>query len=196
MLEMLLFLAKPRGDVKPLAKTLIAKYGSLINVIHADKEQLKKEHNVGLSVVACIKMIEDLVSRVLRHKIKDKVILNSWNSLIDYLKFNMGAKPLESSRILYLNKKNILIADELQDYGTIDQTPLYPREVVKRALYHEASAIILVHNHPSGDPTPSKGDILMTKKIVESCKMFDIIVHDHVVVSSNDIFSFKSNLLL
>jgi DNA repair protein RadC len=196
LLEMLLFLSKPRGDVKPLAKNLLKEFGSLAKVINAEAEQLQLLKNVGPSSVFTIKLINSLIRRVLKKQIEKKIILQSWSSLIDYLIATQGYKTIEQFRVLYLNTKNILIADELQEGGTIDQTQVYPREIVKRALFHGASAIILVHNHPSGNPTPSKTDIEMTKKIIDACATINVQIHDHVIVTKDEFYSFKSNMLI
>jgi DNA repair protein RadC len=128
--------------------------------------------------------------------IRDENILSSWDSLVEYLKVHMGNNQIEQFRVLFLNKKNLLIADEIQTHGTIDQTAIYPREIIRKCLFHGASAIILVHNHPSGNPNPSKADIELTKVIANVCAPFNIAVHDHVIVGGNKIFSFKSNFLL
>ena len=166
ILELLLFLAKPRGDVKPLAKKLISTFGSLQRVFCASEENLCEIKDVGQSVISSLKLVKESAARMLKEEIKKTTILQSWSALIDYLKVSMGYIKTEQFRVLFLNKKNILIADELQEVGTVDQTPVYPREIVKRVLFHEATAIILVHNHPSGNSSPSNADIVMTKKII------------------------------
>lgn len=196
LLELLLFLSIPRVDVKNLAKTLLKEFGSLNGVINAPADKLALVPGVTVSTRASFLVINELFRRVLQSNIMKKNILSSWGSLLSYLKATMGDRKTEQLRILFLNKKNILIADELQTIGTIDQTPVYPREVVKRALFHEASAIILVHNHPSGDASPSRADIELTKLIVKACNAVDIGVHDHVIITNNDFYSFKSNLLI
>jgi DNA repair protein RadC len=196
LLEMLLFLSKPRGDVKPLAKKLIKEFGSLAKVIYAEPEQLKEIKDVGPSTIFTLKLVNGMIARVLKKQIEKKVILQSWSSLMDYLMVTQGYKTTEQFRVLYLNTKNILIADEVQDSGTVDQIQVYPREIVKRALFHSASALILVHNHPSGNTNPSKLDIDMTKKIKDACFTVNVQVHDHVIVSKDGFYSFKSNLLI
>ena len=196
LLEMILFWSIPRRDVKPLAKELIYNFGSLSGIVSASYEKLKNIKGITQHTYINIMLLKEAIDRVLQGSIMNKNILGSWSALLDYLKVSMGKLKTEEFRILFMNKKNILIADELQSYGTVDQTPVYPREVVKRALFHEASAIILVHNHPSGNNAPSKADIMLTKQIVDACKTVNVKVHDHVIVSSNDIYSFKSNLIL
>lgn len=196
LLELLLFSSIARKDVKPLAKTLLKEFGSIGGVINASKEKLMRIKGITKSTYTNFLMIHELLSRMLQSNVMKKNILSSWSSLLDYLRVTMGDCKTEQFRILFLNKKNMLIADELQTLGTIDQTPVYPREVLKRALFHEASAIILVHNHPSGDASPSKSDVELTKAISIACNTLGINVHDHVIVTSTDFYSFKSNLLL
>ncbi len=193
---MVLFFSNPRKDVKPLAKTLLKEFGSIAGVINATQDQLLSIEGVTGSTHINFVLLKEVVSRILQHDVVKKNVLSSWNALLDYLKVTMGHAKTEQFRILFLNKKNIIIADELQTLGTIDQTPVYPREVVKRVLFHEASAIILVHNHPSGNPTPSKADINLTSAIIKACSAVGVSVHDHVIVCSNEFYSFKSNLLI
>jgi DNA repair protein RadC len=140
--------------------------------------------------------MREILTRMMKKKILHKHIRSSWNSLIEYLRVTMGESKTEQFKILFLNKKNILIADELQTAGTVDQTPVYPREVIKRALFHEASAIIIVHNHPSGNPSPSQSDIMLTNAIAGACKAVNVTLHDHVIITDGDYYSFKSNLLI
>ncbi|KJV56559.1 DNA repair RadC family protein [Orientia chuto str. Dubai] len=196
LLELLLFHSIKRQDVKPIAKDLLKQFTTLTNVIYAEKDKLMSIPMVSNSVCIPIFLVKEFIHRILAQKVMNQHILSSWSSLLEYLKMTIGKAKIEQFRILFLNKKNIVIADELHGTGTVDQTPVYPREIVKRALFHEASAIILVHNHPSGIPKPSAIDIEITQKIVEACKTFSIVVHDHVIICSNDFFSFKSNLLL
>ena len=196
LLELILFLAKPRGDVKPLAKILLAKFGTMHRIFSAREEDLVGIDGVGSSVISSLKLVKELAARLLKEEIKETTIIQSWSALINYLKVTMGYIKTEQFRVLFLNKKNMLIADELQEVGTVDQVPVYPREIVKRALFHEATAVILVHNHPSGNTTPSQSDISMTKKIVTALAAINVEVHDHIIVSSNDFYSFKSNMLL
>lgn len=196
ILEILLFYAIPRKDVKPLAKTLLKTFGSLDGVINATHDKLLSVSGITDNTYIAFSVIKEIIQRMLKQNIMHQNILSSWDALLEYLKITMGHNKTEQSRILFLNKKNILIADELQNVGTVDQTPLYPREVVKRALFHESSAIILVHNHPSGNPTPSKADITLTQSIIDACNTINVTVHDHVIISKNNFYSFKSNLLI
>lgn len=196
IIELLLFLAIPRGDVKPLAKRLLREFGGLINLVNAAPEKLMEQDGVGPNVVATFRLFKESAKRLLKGDLKDKTILQSWSSLIDYLTISMGSLKTEQFRILYLDKKNCLISDELQEVGTVDQTPIYPREIVKRILFHEATAIILVHNHPTGNVNPSKADIVMTKKIIDVCNTINVIVHDHVIIGGGNFYSFKSNMLI
>lgn len=196
LLELMLFSSIPRKDVKPLAKKLLENFSSITDLINIDKEILLSISGTNENLYINFAIVRELINRALKQKIINKNIIASWGSLIDYLKVNMGNMRLEQFRVLFLNKKNILIADEVLSQGTIDQAAVYPREIIKRALFNEASNIILVHNHPSGSPDPSKADIDMTNIIVDMCKTINIIVHDHVIISNNKYFSFKSNMLL
>lgn len=196
LIELLLFLSIPRRDIKPLAKKILTKYKSVYEFIHSSKEDVTSCDGIGDSTYNVNILIKEILSRCLKYKITDKNVISSWQQLLDYLKLTMGSSKTEQFRILFLNKKNLLIADELQKTGTIDQTPVYPREVVKMALLHEASAIIIAHNHPSGNTKPSKADIMMTKAVAEACKAVNVTLHDHVIVTAGDCFSFKSNLLI
>ncbi len=196
LLELILFSAKPRGDVKPLAKRLIKHFGSFDAVIHADEGELRKIDEVGDATVSALKMVLIASQRLLKAEIKDRPIIQSWAALMDYCRLAMGKSKIEEFRVLFLNHKNALIADEVMQRGTVDHTPVYPREIVKRALELSASALILLHNHPSGDPTPSKADIDMTKKIVDAAKSVNIAVHDHIIISESGPYSFSSYDLL
>jgi DNA repair protein RadC len=196
LLEMILFWSIPRKDVKPLAKILINSFGNIAGIFNASNEKLSAIGKLSKNTIVNILLVKEILDKILYGQIMQKNILSSWSSLIDYLKVSMGSSKTEEFRILFLNKKNILIADERQPYGTVDQTPIYPREVIKKALFYEASAIILVHNHPSGNPRPSNADISVTRQIMEACRTINITIHDHVIVTSDEIYSFKSNLLL
>jgi DNA repair protein RadC len=196
LLEMMLFWSIPRKDVKPIAKELISNFKNLSGVISASYEKLKSVKYITQNTYVNILLIKDILDTILHNNIQDTNIIGSWSALVDYLRVSMGNLKTETFRILFLNTNNILIADEIQNYGTVDQTPVYPREVIKRALFHEASSIILVHNHPSGNNKPSKADIVLTKKIKEVCKSINVDIHDHIIVSDKGIYSFKSNLLL
>ena len=196
LLELLLFQTIPRRDVKPLAKQLLKKFGDFNHLLHAESKKILDVDDATEGVFLQMRLVREILSRVLQHKVKNKNIIGSWGNLLEYLQFNMGSLKLEQFRVLFLNKKNVLIADEVMAMGTIDQTPVYPREVVKRALFHESGAIILVHNHPSGSVKPSNSDIDLTTQIVNACNTINVTVHDHVIIASGDYYSFKSNMLL
>ena len=196
LLELTLFAAVPRRDTKPLAKTLIARFGSFAEVIAAPRERLLEIPGIGEAAVNQLKIVEAAAQRLARGKVIGRPALSSWAALLDYCTAAMARAQNEEFRVLFLDRKNILIADEVQARGTIDHTPVYPREIVKRALEHGASAIILVHNHPSGDPTPSRADIDMTREIAAAAKALHIAVHDHLVIGRGGHASFKSLGLL
>ncbi|MEW6766457.1 MAG: DNA repair protein RadC [Pseudomonadota bacterium] len=196
LLEMVLFRALPRRDVKPLAKSLIAKFGSFAETVHAPETLLKEIDGLGDSAITEIKLIAATASRIAKGQVKQKTMLSSWSNVIDYCRTSMAFADKEQFRILFLDKRNQLIADELQQVGTIDHTPVYPREVVKRALELSATAIILVHNHPSGDPTPSTADIQMTKSIMAISSPLGIAVHDHIIVGKNGHSSLRGMRLM
>jgi DNA repair protein RadC len=196
LLELLLFAAIPRRDTKPLAKALIAKFGSFGEVISASPEALMDTDGVKDTTAAMLKAVQVAAQRLLQTKVKDQPLISSWNDLIAYCTAQMAYNPIEQFRVLYLDRKNRLIADEAQSEGTVDHTPVYPREVVKRALELNASAILMVHNHPSGDPKPSRADIEMTRKVKEAAATVNITLHDHVIVSRGGHTSFKSQGLM
>lgn len=196
LLELILFSAKPRGDMKPLAKTLIKEFGSLAAVLEAQPAELKRIDGVADATIAVIKTVRASAIRALSTPLKDRPIINNWQRLLDYCQGAMGDARIEQFRVFYLDKKNRLISDEVQQHGTVDHTPVYPREVVKRALDLGASAIILVHNHPSGDPSPSEADKEVTHQIIRASVGLGITVHDHVIIAKHDHFSFASNGLL
>jgi len=196
MLELVLFAAIRQGDVKPLAKNLLARFGSFADVIAAPRERLLEVKGVGDAIVAQLKIVEAAALRLARTKLIGKPALSSWSALVDYVTAAMARSSHEEFRVLFLDRKNALIADEVQGQGTVDHTPVYPREIVKRALELSASAVILVHNHPSGDPTPSKADIEMTREIANAAKALRIAIHDHIVVARGGVLSFKSLGLL
>jgi len=196
MLELLLFRLIPRRDTKPIAKALIDRFGTLAGVFGADIALLQEVKGVGEAVASDLKLIAATAHRMLKSELKGKKVLGSWSSVIDYCHAAMAYETREQFRILFLDKRNALIADEVQQRGTIDHTPVYPREVVKRALDLSATAIILVHNHPSGDPTPSRADIDMTKLIVETAKPLGITVHDHIIVGKEGHVSLKGLRLM
>ncbi|MEQ1704930.1 MAG: DNA repair protein RadC [Rickettsiales bacterium] len=192
MLELILFPAKPLGDVKPLAKALLVAFGSFAKVLHAQPVELLKVEGVNEAAVVAIKVTRHAAERLLKEEIAAKTVVKSWTQLLDYLRLHIGHNQNEVFHILFLNNRLELIADERQQQGTINHTPIYPREVVKRALELGASSIILVHNHPSGDVNPSKEDINITRTIISMAKPLGIEVHDHVIISAKECFSFKS----
>src|SRR5215472_15441474 len=194
--ELLLFRALPRRDVKPLAKTLLAKFGSFAEVIAAPEARLAEVKGLGGAGIIELKVAQAAASRLLRGAIKKRPVLSSWSSVLDYCRTAQGFADREQFRVLFLDKRNLLIADEVQQIGTVDHTPVYPREVVKRALELSASAIILVHNHPSGDPTPSGADIDMTREIGVVAKPIGIALHDHIVVGKEGQASLKGLKLI
>jgi DNA repair protein RadC len=192
LLELLLFLAVPRGDMKPLAKTLLQRFGSLSALLKAEKGLLLEIPGVGLSVLHVIQLLQSLLGKVLQQEMMNQPILANWQSVLDYCRVTMAYDQREAVRLLFLDRKNKIIADEVQQTGTIDHVPLYPREVVKRALELGAAALIIVHNHPSGDPTPSRGDIDMTLKIQEAASLLNIEVHDHLIIGKGQHSSLRS----
>ncbi|MDP2698383.1 DNA repair protein RadC [Thalassospira sp.] len=192
LLELLLCMAMPRGDVKPLAKSLLAQFGSFAAVISARPEALTKVKGLGEAGIAALKIAEASAQTLSRERAMELPVLASWEQLIDYCRVRLGHRKTEELHLLFLDRKNRLIADECHQTGTVDHTPVYPREVIKRALDLHASAIILVHNHPSGDATPSRGDIEMTRKIIEAAKAMEILIHDHIIISQAGYNSFKS----
>lgn len=196
IIEMVLFYAIPRKDVKELAKRLVQELGGLSGIINASHERLHAIEGVTESTCVILRLCKEVLDRSLKPSLLDKDVLSSWSSLVSYLQMAQGNAPTERLRVLYLNKKNRLIADEVQETGTIDQTPIYPREILKRVIFHEASAIILVHNHPSGSADPSSADVALTKEIMKACDTIGVILHDHVIVCKDEFFSFRSNLLL
>ena len=196
MLELVLFAAVPRRDTKPLAKALIARFGSFAEVIAAKRERLLEIDGVGEAVANQLKIVEAAAQRLARGKVMGRPALSSWAALLDYCMAAMARSQNEEFRVLFLDRKNVLVADEVQSRGTVDHAPVYPREIVRRALEHGASAIILVHNHPSGDPTPSRADIDMTREIAAAAKALKIAVHDHLVIGRGGHASFKSLGLL
>jgi DNA repair protein RadC len=196
LLEMALFPALPRRDTKPLAKALLKTFGSFAEVVHAPVARLREVDGIGEASINQIKLLAAAASRVAKGEIKRKIALSSWNDVIAYCRTGMAFADKEQFRLLFLDKRNQLIADEIQQTGTIDHTPVYPREVIKRALELSATALILVHNHPSGDPTPSQADIQMTKAIVQIATPLGISVHDHIIVGKNGHASLKGMKLI
>jgi DNA repair protein RadC len=196
LLELLLFRAIPRRDVKPIAKALIAMFGSFAEVISAPPSRLAEVKGLGETAITELKIIHAAANRLTRGQLRKRPVLSSWSSVIDYCRTAMAFAEKEQFRVLFLDKRNQLIIDEVQQTGTVDHTPVYPREVVKRALELSATALILVHNHPSGDPTPSGADIEMTRTIVEVAKPLGIAVHDHIIVGRDGHASLKGLKLI
>jgi DNA repair protein RadC len=196
LLELVLFSAIPRRDTKPLAKRLLARFGSFAEVVNAPPERLKEVKGVGDAAILQIKLLRAGALRLMQGGIMQRPVLASWSAVLDYCRAATGFEAREQFRILFLDKKNRLIADEVQQEGTVDHTPVYVREVLKRALELSASAIILVHNHPSGDPTPSRADIDMTRQIAEAAKPLGVVIHDHIIVGKQGHASFKGLRLL
>jgi DNA repair protein RadC len=196
LLELLLFRALTRRDVKPLAKALLARFGSFAEVISAPPARLAEVDGLGEAAIAELKIVQAAANRLARGEVKRRTVLSSWSSVLDYCRSTMAFADREQFRILFLDKRNQLIADEVQQTGTVDHTPVYPREVVKRALELSATAIVLVHNHPSGDPTPSRADIQMTKQIAEIAKPLGVDVHDHIIVGRDGHVSLKGLRLI
>ncbi len=192
LLELLLFLAIPRGDVKPLAKQLLKRFGSLSATLGAAPKELTGVPGVGPATVRLFKLVEAAGIRLGREEVLERPVIGNWRQVLTYCRASMANSKVEQFRLLFLDRKNKVIADELQQRGTVDHTPVYPREVVKRALELSASAIIMVHNHPSGDPTPSRADIDMTREVREAAEKLGISLHDHVIVAKSGHASFKA----
>jgi DNA repair protein RadC len=191
LLELVLFRTIPQRDIKPLAKELIAKFGSFAEVLAAPPQRLEEVKGIKEATATDLKIVQAAASRLTRGAVKKRPVLSSWSAVLDYCRTAMAFADKEQFRVLFLDKRNQVIADEVQQTGTVDHTPVYPREVVKRALELSATAVILVHNHPSGDPTPSRADIQMTQSIVEIAKPLGISVHDHIIVGREGHASFK-----
>lgn len=192
LLEFLLFAAMPRGDAKPLAKDLLQRFGSFADVLSAEKEALFAVPGIGEAAAATLMAAREAGLRLARAEIRERPLLGSWQKVIDYCTANLGFAKVEEFHLLFLDRKNALIADERQQRGTVDHTPVYTREVVKRALDLGASALIMVHNHPSGDPTPSKADIETTREVAKAASLFGLTLHDHVIIGRGRHTSLKS----
>ena len=196
MLELVLFRAVPRRDVKPLAKDLILKFGSFAEVISAPPARLAEVDGLGEAAITELKIVQAAAHRLAKGQVTKRAALSSWTAVIDYVRAAQAFAEKEQFRILFLDKKNQVIADEVQQEGTVDHTPVYPREVVKRALELSATAVILVHNHPSGDPTPSQADIEMTKQIANAAKPLGVVLYDHIIVGKDGHASLKALKLI
>lgn len=196
LVEYLLALAIPRRDTKPLAKALLKEFGSLAKLLGADPDALRRVEGLSEGAIAALKIVQAANLRMLKGELADRPLLSSWDALLDYLRADMGSQDIERVRVLYLNARNMLIRDELASEGSIDQSAIYVREVVKRALELGASAIILVHNHPSGSPEPSRQDIAITREIAAAAGKLGITLHDHIVVGGSDYRSMRGMGLL
>ncbi|MGB0749671.1 MAG: RadC family protein [Magnetospiraceae bacterium] len=196
LLELILFGSFPRGDVKPIAKALLARFGSFAEVVNADPKDIQAVPGMGEAGATALKVVRAAALRMMQDGIMKRPVVSSWQALTDYCRASMASEKIEQFRILFLNRRNELIADEVQQTGTVDHTPVYPREVIKRALELGATALILVHNHPSGDPEPSKDDIEITREVIDAGEKMDIVVHDHVIVARGGISSFRAMGLL
>ncbi len=192
LLELQLFRSIPRGDVKPLAKLLLARFGSLGGVLGAAPEELKTVKGVGDALALDLKLLHEAALRAARESVGKRAVISSWSALLAYVKTALAHEAREQFRVLFLDKKNQLIADEVMNRGTVDHAPVYPREVMRRALELSASAVILVHNHPSGDPSPSSADVVMTRQVVEAGRPLRIAVHDHLIAARDGVASLKA----
>ncbi|MCX7558299.1 DNA repair protein RadC [Sulfitobacter sp. F26204] len=192
LLELILFRAIPRRDVKPIANALMERFGDFNRVISAPEARLRNVSGVGDAVIVELKIIEASAQRLARAKVMQRQVVSNWGDLLNYCHTKMAHRETEQFRVLFLDRKNVLIADEAQGQGTVDHVPVYPREVAKRALELNASALILVHNHPSGDPTPSTSDIDMTEQIARACEALGITLHDHLIIGKSNELSFRS----
>ena len=200
LLELFLFRSQPQGDVKPIAKALLTRFGSLAAVLAASVEDLMtvrsedsrgRSKGVGAETALDLAALHEVSRRVAKEEANKRTVISSWTALLAYVRMSLQHEPREQFRVLYLDKKNQLILDEIQNRGTVDHAPVYPREVVRRALELSASAMIIVHNHPSGDPTPSRADIDMTKQVIEAARSLSVQVHDHLIVGREGVASFK-----
>jgi len=196
LLEMVLFLALPRRDTKPIARALLSRFGSFAGSIAAPATDLRGIDGLGDAGIAALKTVQAAALRLVRAEVRDRPVLTHWSALLDYLSAVMARDRVEQFRVLFLDNKNRLIADEAQSRGTVNHTPVYPREVVKRALELHASALILAHNHPSGDPAPSRDDIAMTRDIKTAAEALGLVLHDHVIVGNGATLSFRAQGLL
>lgn len=191
ILELILFRAIPQRDVKPLAKALLARFGDIGRVCAARPDQLAEIKGISQKVALELNLFQEVATRIAREQVTGRAVISSWSALLDYVRTALQNASTEELRVLFLDKKNRLLADEFQARGTVDHAPVYPREIIKRAIALDASAIILIHNHPSGDPTPSHADIEMTRQVIEIGRPLSIVVHDHLVVGRDKVASFK-----
>lgn len=196
LLEIVLFVALARRDTKSIARALITRFGSFANVVSATPAELRQVEDMGEAGTAAVKSIQAAALRLMRAEVREQPVLNDWPKLMDYLQAVLQRERVEQFRILFLDTRNRLLADEAQSRGTVNHTPVYPREVVKRALELHATAIILVHNHPSGDPKPSRDDVEMTRAIRAAAEVLSVVLHDHVIVGNGQWFSFRKEGLL
>ncbi|AZU37886.1 MULTISPECIES: RadC family protein [Wolbachia] len=196
ILEHILYSAYSRIDVKPVAKSLIENLGSLNKVFNADLEALQNIEGVNNAAISAIFCVKQAFVRSAREEIKDLPIINNWENLLDYLKVSIGSLNKENFRVIYMNKRYRLIAEDLQNFGTVDQTPIYVREIIRRALLIGSTSIVISHNHPSGDIQPSSSDMFLTRQLAEACKSIGIELIDHIIITFSSYFSFKENRLL
>ncbi|MCI4644270.1 MAG: DNA repair protein RadC [Hyphomonadaceae bacterium] len=192
LLETLLFAFIPRRDVKPIAKALLKRFGSLSATLAAEPKDLKQVDGIGENAAAYLKAVRELHQRAAREEFAARPVISSWNALMAYVRQSLQHETREQFRVVFLDRKNQLIADEVMGHGTVDHAPVYPREIARRALELAASSLIMVHNHPSGDPTPSRADIDMTREVIDALSALDITVHDHLIAGSGGVTSFKS----
>lgn len=192
LLELILFRAIPRQDVKPLARRLVEAFGSIQHVLAADRERLRSISGVGDAVILELKLVEAVAQRLSQRKMRTRSIISDWQTLLEYCRTHLAHRSVEAFHVLFLDRKNGLIEEECQATGTVDHVQVYPRRIIKRALELDASALILIHNHPSGDPTPSTQDIAMTKQIAIACDTMNIALHDHVIVCGGQELSFRT----
>ena len=192
LIEYLLMLAIPRIDTKPIAKALLREFGGLAGLFAADNDALRRVDRIGDSAVAAIRIAQATALRLTKARLADKPMLGNWQALIDYLRAELAAAPVEQVRVLHLNTRNLLIRDEVMARGSIDQAPVYVREIIRRAMDLGSAALILVHNHPSGDPAPSRADIDITRQVIEAGKRLGVTVHDHIIMGANSHASMKA----
>jgi DNA repair protein RadC len=196
LLEVLLFAIIPRRDVKPIAKDLLKRFGSLSAILSADRKELLRIDGLGDHTATHFLALREALSRASFEPIRRRPLISSWSALLAYVRTELQHETREQLRVLFLDRKNQLIADEILGHGTVDHAPVHPREVARRAIELAASALILVHNHPSGDPSPSRSDIDMTRALIDALSAFEIAIHDHLIVGHHGIFSFKSDGLI